>query len=236
MSKYCNPQNFLSIYKAAPDAFWKAFVALVYTTGLRLQETLNLTWADIDFQENQVQVTRKTKNEWIQPWQPKDYEMRTIPLPEQTANLLAAWQVVAPDNCPYVFMVEDRWNYYQERVKLGLWSTGQDLVNNMLRRFKTLCRWAKVPLYTIHDLRRSCITNWAKHLPIHVVQQLAGHSDIRTTQEYYLSVQTEDVKKAQRVQSKLLGKIPERDLTDPKLTHSRKIRAFPGKQANQGNS
>jgi len=48
-----------------------------------------------------------------------------------------------------------------------------------------------------------------------MVQQLAGHSDIRTTQKYYLSIQSEDIKKAQRVQSKLLGKIPASDLTDP---------------------
>jgi integrase len=29
------------------------------------------------------------------------------------------------------------------------------------------------------------ITNWAQKLPIQVVQQLAGHSDISTTRKYY---------------------------------------------------
>jgi len=84
---------------------------------------------------------------------------------------------------------------------------------------------------TVHDLRRSCITNWARELPIHVVQKLAGHSDIRTTQKYYLSIQAEDIRKAQRVQAKVLGKIPTNDLTDPKLTHSGQKRAFPGRKA-----
>jgi integrase len=45
----------------------------------------------------------------------------------------------------------------------------------------------------LHDLRRSTITNWAKELPIQVVQQLAGHSDISTTRKYYLAVQPEDM-------------------------------------------
>ena len=108
----------------------------------------------------------------------------------------------------------------------------QDLVNNVLRRFKTICRRAGVGPYTIHDLRRSCITNWARHLPIHVVQQLAGHSDINTTRQFYLSVQPDDVSKAQAVQERLL-RIPADDLTDPKLTHSAPKRAFPGRQGCQ---
>ena len=106
----------------------------------------------------------------------------------------------------------------------------QDLVNNVLRRFKTICRRAGVGPYTIHDLRRSCITNWAQHLPIHVVQQLAGHSDIKTTQQFYLAVRAEDVKKAQTVQESLLGNILPADPTDPLLTHFGQKRAFPGRR------
>ncbi|MFC1737588.1 hypothetical protein ACFL1G_00880 [Planctomycetota bacterium] len=41
----------------------------------------------------------------------------------------------------------------------------------------------------MQDFRRSCITNWVRELPIHVVQKLAGHSDIKTTRLYYLSVE-----------------------------------------------
>jgi integrase len=126
-------------------------------------------------------------------------------------------------------MEHERWDFYQEKVAADTWRNGQSLSNNVLRRFKTLCRRAKVKIYSIHDLRRSCITNWAKSLPAHLVQMLAGHSDIRTTQIYYLSVQSEDIKKAQKVQSRVLGEIPKVDLTDPLLTHFGKIRAFPGK-------
>jgi len=73
-----------------------------------------------------------------------------------------------------------------------------------------------VAKFTFHDLRRSCITNWARHLPAHVVQKLAGHSDLKTTQRYYLSVQVDDLEKAREVQSEILNGAP----TDPKLTHS----------------
>ncbi|MBL7107107.1 MAG: tyrosine-type recombinase/integrase [Phycisphaerae bacterium] len=226
---YCSPAEFSSIYYHATDTFWKTILATVYTTGLRLQELLNLTWSDIDFQESQLHVTRKPKVTWVQPWQPKDCEMRVIPLPEQTLNLLTTWQSVAPEECPYVFMEHERWDFYRKKMEADTWKPGQSLSNNVLRRFKTLCKRAKVKIYSVHDLRRSCITNWAKALPVHVVQMLAGHSDIRTTQMYYLSVQPEDIKKAQKIQSEMLGKIPEADLTDPKVTHFGKNRVFPGK-------
>jgi integrase len=88
-------------------------------------------------------------------------------------------------------------------------------MNNFGRSFHKLRGNAAVAECTLHDLRRSCITNWAKVLPIYVVQKLAGHSDIKTTQKYYLAVQEEDLEMARRVQSKIL----ESNLTDPKMTH-----------------
>ena len=66
---------------------------------------------------------------------------------------------------------------------------------------------AKVSKFTFHDLRRSCITNWAKSLPIHVVQDLAGHSDIATTRSYYLSVSKADMHEARKIQEKFLSKL-----------------------------
>jgi len=228
--KYISPEEFHQIYGRAPDSFWRALVVLLYTTGLRLREAMNLTWHDIDFESGQLYVTRKAQSGFVQAWTPKDHQMRSIPLPEQAVALLAVWQSVAPEGCPYVFVEHERWDYYRRLVETGKWCSGRDLVNNLLRRFKTICRSAGVGPYSIHDVRRSCITNWARRLPMHVVKELAGHSDIETTQRYYLSIQPEDIRKARAVQDKLLGKIPTSDLTDPKLTHSSQKRLFPGRQ------
>ncbi len=156
--------------------------------------------------------------------------MRAIPLSGQAVNLLAAWQSAAPEECPYVFMEQGRWEYYWQEVSAGRWETGRDLVNNVLRRYKTICRRAGIGPYTIHDLRRFCITNWAQDLPIHVVQQLAGHSDIKTTQQFYLSVREDDVAKAQKIQTDLLGEIPIGDPTDQILTNSGQKRRFSGRK------
>jgi hypothetical protein len=49
-----------------------------------------------------------------------------------------------------------------------------------------------------------------------VVKQLAGHSDIKTMQQFYLSVQPDDLNKA--------------NPADPKLTHLGKKRVFSGRK------
>lgn len=95
------------------------------------------------------------------------------------------------------------------------WRGGQWLINNVLRRFQTLCRKAGIEAFTLHDLRRSCITNWAAHLPIHVVQQLAGHSDIKTTQHYYLAVRAEAFPRLRRFRRNCSG----RSRRPARLTH-----------------
>ncbi len=66
------------------------------------------------------------------------------------------------------------------------------MVNNLMRDFNVIRRRANVTECTIHDLKRSAITNWAQKLPIQVVQTLAGHSNITTTRKYYLAVRAED--------------------------------------------
>ena len=90
-------------------------------------------------------------------------------------------------------------------MKAGRWNGKSEIVNNVMRDFQVICRRAGVAKCTLHDLRRSALTNWARYLPIHVVQQLAGHSDIATTRKYYLSVQSSDIAFARGAVKKIFG-------------------------------
>lgn len=60
------PHVFARIYGLAPDACWRALLVILYTTGLRLRELINLTWQDIDFESNRLYVTRKTTTGLVQ--------------------------------------------------------------------------------------------------------------------------------------------------------------------------
>lgn len=231
---YCSPEQFETLYAKCGDLLWRALLLVLYTAGLRKKEAMHLTWSDIDFATGQVHVCRHDPKGLVQKWTPKDHELRGIPLPKQAIDLLTEWQAVAPVGCPYVFLDAGRWDYYRQQVEAGEWNPRSDLANNWLRRFKTLCKKAGIPTFTLHDLRRSCITNWARHLPIHVTQQLAGHSDIHTTQTYYLSVQADDLAKAKRVQSKIVGGLKNAPPTDPKLTQNAQKREFAKRKVFEG--
>ena len=63
---------------------------------------------------------------------------------------------------------------------------------------------------TVHDSRRSCGTHWAKRLSADVVQALAGHSDIRTTLDYYVKVRDEDITWAAEITAARHGTDPDR--------------------------
>ena len=66
------------------------------------------------------------------------------------------------------------------------------------RDFQTIREKAGLPKCSFHDLRKSYCTNLANAVPLHVVQELAGHADIRTTRKHYLKVREEQIDSARR--------------------------------------
>jgi integrase len=75
---------------------------------------------------------------------------------------------------------------------------------NIWRDFQAIRKSAGVPKRTLHNLRKSYCTNRAGALPMHVVQELAGHSDIRTTRRHCLQVRPELVEAAHRAVDEVL--------------------------------
>jgi integrase len=156
--------------------WWKAFLLVAYTSAARTGELINLMWMDIDFEKNRIRIVCKEAEGNLRGWEPKDHEGRVLPIPKEVIQLLADLQAISAEGCPYVFIPAWRWNNIKQAQKAGTWHDGQALLNNLNSRFRTLRHRAKVAKCTLHDFRRTCITNWARHLPIYVVQRLAGHS------------------------------------------------------------
>ena len=205
--KYVSAEDFNKVFKVCNRLWWKAFLTLAYTSAGRRDELLNLTWADVDFENQNVSFLPKKASDFILEWEPKDHESRMIPVPPETIQLLANLQVESDEGSPYVFIKTDRLKHILKRRAEGMWQSDYELVNNISRSMEVICRRAKVKFFTPHDLRRTCITNWAKKLPIQTVQHLAGHSSMTTTRKYYLSVQKSDLKMARELQSKLVTKL-----------------------------
>jgi len=203
--RYVAVEEYRALAKQAGDIWWKGLISIAYGSGLRRNEILHLTWADADFENQQIHVSPKKETVETIEWEPKDHERRVVPMADETAQLLVDLQAQANEDSPYIFISPKRLKRIRERQKTGEWTPRSELINNLARDFGVIRGRAGVAQCSLHDLRRSAITNWAWHLPIQVVQQLAGHSDISTTRKYYLAVRSEDMASANKVVNNILA-------------------------------
>ena len=203
--RYVDVQEYGALMDAATKVWWKAFLSIAYGSGLRRNEILHLTWADVDLGQHRLEVRAKKATAEILEWDPKNRKNRVVPISDESVRFLVDMQVNAPELHPYVFVTPERLDRIKKRRKAGKWHARSEVVNNLGERFNTIRRHAIVAECTMHDLRRSAITNWAGQLPIQVVQTLAGHADIKTTRKYYLAVRPEDFSSASKVLKRILS-------------------------------
>jgi len=236
------PNEYKELLRETPTIWEKTLYALAYTAGLRLTEALALRWSDIDFEKEEVNIINHPGTEILPPFYIKDYEARTIPLPQHTISLLAELQSKAPDKVPYVLLTETRYRRiiakWQKCRVSGLPWYNRYYANNMQRDYKKRLRRADInsggKTLTIHTLRKCCCQNWVDGgLPINVVKKFMGHSSITTTQTYYCVVDDSHMTKAAALQNKILDFELDKTTTDLKLTFSGDFASNEGKKEKQ---
>jgi len=141
----------------------RAILELMYSSGLRLSELINLDMNEIDFSDALVTVTGKGK------------KIRTVPVGRHAVKALKAWlkrrNHFADDNETAIFVSRrgQRISARNIQQRLKQWAIKQGLANHVHP----------------HMLRHS----FASHLlessgDLRAVQELLGHADISTTQIY----------------------------------------------------
>lgn len=220
--RYIDHGEFGALLRAADDesnsVWWKSLLLLAYSGGLRFAELLNLTWADIDFEAAVVRVTPKAETKTTIAWTPKDYERRTIPIPPETLAELAKLQAAAEDGQVYVFVPPSRIEFIKAAQAAGTWSDARYILNNFHRRFPIVIKRAAEhapsllngegkPTMSLHDLRRTAITNWTKTANIQTVARLAGHSDTTTTLRFYASVTADQIEAVRAANAAALAQV-----------------------------
>ena len=184
---YVTAGEYRRLMEACTSLRWQGILCLAYCCGLRVGEVLNLTWSDTDFGREELRVTAKAGQEGQHAWSPKDKDSRLVPLATEVVVLLTRLYPAADEGQVYLFTIGKGPNV-GDRMKR----------NNVWRDFQALRRRAGLPKCTMHDLRKTWCTNLAGELPMHVVQELAGHSDIRTTRQFYVKVPPEQMTRARR--------------------------------------
>ena len=159
--------------------------------GLRSGECSALRWPDLALDKGTVTVKhtlQRKKGEGLVLMPPKsEKSRRTIELPESCVAALRAHK--------------DR--QAQDRVLAGLrWvETGFVFTSRIgtpiddrkiLKEFDALVEAARLPKQRFHDLRHACISLLAAQgVPLKVIADIVGHSDVRLTQNVYQHVYRE---------------------------------------------
>ena len=208
-----------AMMEACPTLWWRTFIALAATSGLRKGELANLMWRDVDFESGSVCVSAKRKGVFtvkgrgefpVLEWSAKSYDERVVPLPARTLSLLASLQAES-DGSAYVFLTLERLATIAAEMKAGPLGANYEALNNLAVRFQTIQRRARRvlakrrgievealawPTGCLHDLRRTYGTHMSRVVPMHVLKEYMGHSDIKTTQAFYLASEGEDATRA----------------------------------------
>jgi len=164
----------------------RAAVMLGLTAALRLGEVLNLTVGDIDFENGKIWVRTKKRTPKTWYWQPKNGNNRQVPLTQNAEQVLTE-VLLQNEGHPYLFLTAERYNDLISRRYINEQQSKKP-TDIMSRRFTKLCHSCGIFGKTFHDLRRTCITNWAESLQIQETMILAGHSSPDTTLQFYVYV------------------------------------------------
>lgn len=138
-------------------------VSTLYATGLRLSEAVALLVSD--YQDG-----------WLRVRAGKGNKERKVPIRGNAAANLDRWLAMRGDNEGPVFCAITRGGSIRTGTAIGARSAWVAITN--------LRDAAGVEHFTPHDLRHAAITNAARGHGVHVAQNLAGHTDVRTTGLY----------------------------------------------------
>lgn len=141
---------------------YRALFSLVYSSGLRLAELLNLTVDDLDFDRKQVFI-RKSKNR----------KSRYSILGDRAIQLLKIYLNVYKPNS-YVF-------YNMQDVSMRI---SRDAIGRQFRKLLEKCE-VRAKSVTFHTLRHCFATHLLENgTSIFHIMHLLGHSSIQTTMIY----------------------------------------------------
>ena len=185
---------------AAADHRLSALYVLALYLGLRRGELLGLRWQDVDLDVGKLEVVNNLQRVGgalrLVPPKTED-SARTVPLPPMCVEALrtheqrqAAERSEAPDWEDHGFVFPSRRGTPMEP-------------DNLRRSWYQIRRAAGLGTARFHDLRHTCVTLLLDlGAPPHVVQEIAGHSDIEVTMTIYAHVSLDEKRKA-------LGKLGE---------------------------
>jgi integrase/recombinase XerD len=138
----------------------KVILALLYSTGMRVSELLNLRWTHLDRSRMIINVIAG-----------KGKKDRQVPLPKEIIPLLESyWKEYKPKE--YVLNGQAQLQYSSTSV------------NQVMKQLAEKAGIENKRVYT-HLMRHNCFTHMLESgVDLNLIQRLAGHSSVKTTSLY----------------------------------------------------
>ena len=154
-------------------------------TGMRPAEMGGLEWKDIDFSYKTITIERnaiKCDKMGIILKGTKTNKARTISIPEILVEQLIKYRKWQQD------WIESLGDYYKDDDQVFSQSDGSRVTTDIFNKwFKKVRDKAELPeKFTLYNLRHTNLSILVGYVPITTVAQRAGHSTIKTTEEYYI--------------------------------------------------
>lgn len=180
--KYLNPEERELFYKATADVpkDWRMFGLMIYFTGCRLSEALNIKVKDIDFSGGAVTIgTLKQRKSGV---------FRQVPLSDDYLRSL--------DNSFDLRILQKKNSKTRNEFIWG-WSRrhGYQVIKKIMEKAELEGVYA-MPKGLRHAFAIACLD---KGLPLNMVQKWLGHSSIETTAIYANAVGKEERKLAAKL-------------------------------------
>lgn len=182
--------EFLNHVKQDLSPRWYTFFQLLAYSGMRKGEVLALDWQSVDFENNQIHITKTLTlglNNTLIIQSPKTASsIRTIDMDEGTMTNLKRWKV----------------QQAQELLRIGIGTNNPEqplfttYQNNYLppamttNRIRSIVKKHNLKYVTCHGLRHThCSLLFEAGATIREVKDRLGHADISTTMNIYDAVQ-----------------------------------------------
>jgi integrase len=203
------PEQAGRFLKAAMGHRLEALFTSALAVGLRSGECSALRWPDVDLDKAEITV-RHTLQRVKQDGEKKahltllppksDKSRRKIETPAACVTALRAHQVRQEQEKA---LAGSRWKETGHVFTSTIGTPIDD--RKILKEFDALVKAAGLPKQRFHDLRHACISLLgAQGVPLKVIAEIVGHSDIRLTQNVYQHVYSEAKRAAANTMDTLL--------------------------------
>lgn len=200
-----NQEDMVNLLKVCRDTKLELPIFLASGLGLRISEILGLTWNNIDFNNNSITIEKITvrNNGKVFLKDPKtESSSRTISAPIEIINMLKDYKK----------------KYIEDKLKNSIINNynliffdknGHPIAQDVLsKKFSRFLEEHNLKHIRFHDLRHSHVTLLINSkVPIKVISERVGHSNINTTLNIYSHVLKEMDKEASDKISESLFKL-----------------------------